>query len=161
MTYATIRLPKSIVRRMREEAEKLGMSLEEYVLELVAQGLDPKDRAREYIEAARDLLSQAREELKSGNARQAAEKLWGATALAVKAYASWRHNKVLRSHAELWAYKRKMMKEFGEWVNSSWNGGQSMHVCFYEGWCTEEDVESTLKDIKRLVDEVARRIKEG
>ncbi len=36
-----------------------------------------------------------------------------------------------------------------------------MHVCFYEGWCTEEDVESTLKDIKRLVDEVAKRIREG
>ncbi len=89
------------------------------MLELVAQGLDPKDKAKEYIEAARDLLSQAREELKRGNARQAAEKLWGATALAVKAYASWKHNKVLRSHAELWEYKRKMMKDLGEWVNSS------------------------------------------
>ncbi len=161
MTYATIRLPESIVRRMQKEAEKLGMSLEEYVFELVAQGLDPKDRAREYIEAARDLLSQAREELERGNARQAAEKLWGATALAVKAYASWKYGKVLRSHAELWEYKRKMMKEFGEWVNSSWNGGQSMRVCFCEGWCTEEDVGSTLKDIKKLVDEVAKRIKEG
>ncbi len=62
---------------MQKEAEKLGMSLEEYVLELVAQGLDPKNRAREYIEAAKDLLSQAREELERDNARQAAEKLWG------------------------------------------------------------------------------------
>ncbi len=51
--------------------------------------MDPRDKAREYIEAARDLLEQTREELEKGDARQAAEKLWGAATLAVNAYAAW------------------------------------------------------------------------
>ncbi len=33
-----------------------------------------------------------------------------------------------------------------------------MYVCFYEGWCTAEDIESTLKDIERLVNEVAKKV---
>jgi len=56
-------------------------------VELLSQGLDPRDRAREYVEVAEDLLRQAREELEGGNVRQAAEKVWGAVALTVKAYA--------------------------------------------------------------------------
>lgn len=39
------------------------------------------------METALDLLEEAREELGKGNVRQAAEKLWGAAALAVKAHA--------------------------------------------------------------------------
>ncbi len=79
-----------VAKRVKEEAEKLGVSVDEYVIELLSQGLDPKDRAVEHVEAAKELLRDAREELEKGDARQAAEKLWGAGALAVKAYAYWR-----------------------------------------------------------------------
>lgn len=34
---------------MREEAEKLGISADEYLVELLSQGLDPKNKALEYI----------------------------------------------------------------------------------------------------------------
>lgn len=68
-------VPRSIVEYVRREAEKLGLSLEEYIVEVLVQGLDPRDRAVEYIEAAKELLEEAREELKKGNIRQAAEKI--------------------------------------------------------------------------------------
>ena len=153
-----ITMPKRIVRRIREEAKRLGVSVEEYLLELTTQDLDPRDKAVEYIETARELLQQAYRELEEGNIRQAAEKLWGATALAIKAYAWWREGRRLASHYELWEYKDKVVEELGEWVRDVWNAGQSMHTCFYEGWCTDKDVEATIKYVERLVKEIKAKI---
>ncbi len=154
----SISFTRNLVERLEKEARKAGLSLEEYVLELVLQGLDPGERAREYIEAAKHLLAQAKEELAKNDVRQAAEKLWGAAALAVKAYADWRDGKILTSHGELWEYKRKLESELGDWVYNVWAVAQSMHTCFYEGWCNRSDVEKAFDIIKKLVDEVGRII---
>lgn len=144
-----------LARRVREEAEKLGMSTDEYVVELLSQGLDPEEKAREYIDAALELLREAREELGRGDARQAAEKLWGAAALAVKAYAYLREGRRLASHRELWEYKARLEDELGKWVHDAWMNATGMHVCFYEGWCSRRDVEEAYERIKRLVEAVA------
>ncbi len=87
--------------RIREEAARRGMSVEEYILELVAQNLDPVDRASEYLNAASRLLQEAREELEAGDVRQAAEKVWVVAALAVKAYAEAMEGRRLTSNREL------------------------------------------------------------
>ena len=160
MSLSAIVVRGRLAKRIREKAEKLGISVDEYLVELLSQDLDPRDRAREYIEAAEELLQEAREELKKGNVRQAAEKLWGAAVLAVKAYAYWRDGKRLTSHGELWEYKRKLIKELGKWVHDSWANATEMHICFYEGWCTKEDIENALEAIEKLVREVASRIKQ-
>ena len=148
-----------LARRVREEAEKLGISVEEYLVELLSQDLDPKGRAVEYVEAAEGLLGEAREELGKGNERQAAEKLWGAAALAVKAYAYWRDGRRLTSHEELWEYKRRLEDELGEWVHDAWANAAEMHVCFYEGWCAEKDITVAYKRVEKLVREVSALIK--
>ncbi len=148
-----------LARRVREEAEKHGLTAEEYLVEVLSQSLDPKDRALEYIEAAEDLLEEAREELGKGNLRQAAEKLWGAAALAVKAYAYLKEGKRLTSHGELWEYKRRLEDELGEWVHDSWASATEMHVCFYEGWCKEKDITIARKRIEKLVKEVASLVR--
>ncbi len=148
-TVAIIALPDRILELARKEAEKLGLGLEEYLIELIVQVLDPRDRAVEYIRAARELLEKAREELKRGSIRQAAEKVWGATALAIKAYAWWREGRRLTSHRELWEYKDVVAEDLGEWVRDSWNAGTSMHTCFYENWCTNRDVEMNLGRVER------------
>lgn len=103
-----LRLPRSVAERLEREAKLAGLSLEEYLLDQALQGVDPPERARAYIEAAEDLLAQSLEEARKGNVRQAAEKLWGAAALAVKAYAAWREGRRLASHVELWEFKRVM-----------------------------------------------------
>ncbi len=81
----------------------------------------PEEQARSYIEAARSLLQQAGEELELGDVRQAAEKPWGAAALAVKAYASWREERRLHNHVELWEYMRNWLE--------SWAPGYALHGC--------------------------------
>ncbi|MHA1594574.1 MAG: hypothetical protein ACTSXJ_05410 [Candidatus Baldrarchaeia archaeon] len=50
-------LPKAIVDRVRKEAERRGLSLGDYIIDLLSQGLDPKDRAREYVIVAEELLN--------------------------------------------------------------------------------------------------------
>ena len=160
MILSAIVVRGRLAKRIREKAEKLGISVDEYLVELLSQDLDPRDRVREYIEAAEELLQEAREELGKGNVRQAAEKLWGAATLTVKAYAYWRDGKRLTSHGELWEYKRKLIKELGKWVHDSWANATEMHICFYEGWCSKEDIENALEAIEKLVREVASRIKQ-
>ena len=159
MSQASIVVRGRLARRVREEAEKQGLSVEEYLVELLSQGLDPRERALEYIEAAEGLLGQASEELRRGDIRQAAEKLWGATALAIKAYAWLREGRRLVSHGELWEYVERLARELGDWVSDAWNAGNSMHTCFYEGWCTKWHVEQSLKKIKKLVREVATLVR--
>ncbi|ALL00402.1 PaREP1/PaREP8 domain containing family protein [Pyrodictium delaneyi] len=156
--HVTVTLPRSLAERARREAEKLGLGLEEYIIELLMEGIDPEERAHEYVVAAGELLEQAREELAKGDVRQAAEKTWGAAALSVKAYAEYRYGKRLRSHGELWEYARRLNRELGDWVYDAWTAATSMHVCFYEGWCSREDVEKALERVRKLVSGVKRLI---
>ncbi len=154
----TIKLSRSVVEKLEKKAREAGLNLEEYLLELTINDLDPLERIQEYVEASKNLLKQAKEELAKGNVRQAAEKLWGATALIVKAYAEWREGKRLASHGELWSYSRKLIEDLGEWVYDVWMAANGMHTCFYEGWCIDKHVEKALDRIEKLVGEVERRI---
>ena len=56
-------MPGPVARRLREEAERLGMTSEEYLVELVTQGLDPRSRSVEYVKSAEELLEEAKGEL--------------------------------------------------------------------------------------------------
>ncbi len=67
-----------LAKRVKEEAEKLDVSIDEYFADVISHSLNPVDRAREYIRVARDILEDACMELEKGDVRQAAEKLWGA-----------------------------------------------------------------------------------
>lgn len=154
----TIRLTRSIAEKLEKEAQRPGLGLEEYILELTLKDLDPSERIYEYVEVSKSLLEQAREELRKGDVRQAAEKLWGATALAIKAYAEWKDKRRLISHGELWEYSKVLMDELGNWVYDVWMTATGMHVCLYEGWCTRRHVEEAVKRIEKLVAEVEKRI---
>ncbi len=154
----SVTIPSVIVKRIRREAEKLGVSLEEYIVEILLQKLDPYDKAREYIESAKELLEEAEEELAKNDIRQAAEKIWGATALAIKAYAYWRDKRRLSNHKELWEYKDIVAEELGEWVRAVFQRASSLHICFYEGWCTRKDVEDIRDIVRKLVKSISEKI---
>ncbi len=158
LSVEVISIPRSIAEKLRLEASRLGLSLEEYIIELAVQNLDPPLIAQEYIKAAKELLEQSKQELKRGNVRQAAEKLWGSASLAIKAYIAWKKGKKIMSHRELWEYRRIVEKDLGEWVYDAWMTANGMHTCFYEGWCGIDDVEQAIKRIGKLVYEVAGKI---
>jgi len=156
MDYIVLR--GATAKRLREEARKHNLSLEEYLLELLTQDMNPEDKAREYIKASEDLLVEASEELEKDNIRQAAEKVWGAVALTVKVYALLKDSKRISSHGELWEYKRRLETELGKWAGDAWARAVEMHVCFYEGWCNKEDVEKAVEAVSKLVNKVKQII---
>jgi len=52
-----------------------------------------------------------------------------------------------------------MKLEFGEWIYDGWMTVNSMHICFYEGWCSREDVEDAIKRLEKLLNKVEERNK--
>ncbi|MGC9170093.1 MAG: PaREP1 family protein [Thermoproteus sp.] len=152
-------LPVSVAERLRRKAVEEGISLEDYVLDRLLSDVDPPGRAIAYADAALELLKTAEEELGKGDLRQASEKIWGAAALAVKAYAYWREGVRLSSHGELWRYKDKIAAELGDWVHDAWAQANAMHINFYEGWATPESVRQAMNRVKKLVEEIVRRVR--
>ena len=154
-----ITLPRSIVECVRREAEKHGLSLEIYIVDLILQNIDPKNRSIEYIRASRELIEQARKELEEGIVGQATKSAWGSTVLALKAYAWARENRRLFNYSELWDYSLVLARELGEWVIDVWVHANSMHTCFYEEWCKKEHVETVIKHIEKLINVVELKVK--
>ena len=105
----SIVLPKELQRR----AEHAGVSIEEYLLDMLTKDYDFKTAVGKYLNAVAELLEQAEEELKKGDLRQAGEKTWGACALAFKAHALAKKSRRIESHAELWIYKDEVARELG------------------------------------------------
>ena len=151
---AVISIPSIIIERIKKEAEKQGISVEEYIIELLSRDLNPEDKAKEYIKASLELLSQARDELAKGNIRQAAEKTWGAVALTIKAYAYWKDGRRLKSHRDLWEYKDKVADELGGWVGRLFREASGLHACFYESWYTGRDIEEVIPEAEKLAKKI-------
>ncbi len=156
---ATIKIPGNVLKALESEARKAGVSVEEYIIELLLRDADPQKRSNAYIDAAQALLKDAEEELEKGDIRQAAEKVWGAAALAIKAYADAVEGRRLASHAELWEYSEVVEKDLGPWVYDAWMAANGMHTCFYEGWCTKRKVMEAIKRVEKLVKEIAQRVR--
>ena len=75
---------------LRRTAEEDGVSLGNFLMDVATARLDPPERARAYAETALEHLRVAEAELARSDLRQASEKIWGAAAFAVKAFAYWR-----------------------------------------------------------------------
>ena len=94
--------------------------------------------SRTYQVASGQLLRQAREELATGDVRQASEKGWGAAAQIVQAIAArrdWEHP----GHRELFRAVDRLRKETGDPdVRRLFDVASALHVNFYEDWRTSE-----------------------
>jgi len=152
-------LPRVVLRELEVRAKALGVSVEEYLLDLLLKDADPVSSAERYLEGAEELLAQAREELSRGDLRQASEKVWGACALAIKAYALHREGRKLKSHRELWEYKNRVAKELGDWVRAVFRQANTMHTNFYEDQATKEDIEDVIKEVSKLVSRIKEALK--
>ena len=153
-----ISIPRTILEELKRRAEERGLSLEEFLTEIGTQDLDPEDRAEKYIDVAMELINQAKEELMKNDLRQASKKIWGACALAIKAYALKKDKKVLTRHADLWRYKDRVIAELGEWVRDAWMYANAMHINFYEGEASRADVEKALKLVEDLVKTIMKNV---
>jgi len=159
VTY--IILPKRLGDKLREKAEEIGYLPEELGLELVRNSLneelDPEDLAEHYQALSEKYLKDAKELLSKGDRVQASEKLWGATALAIKTVAAKRGLK-LRKHGSLWEFIDRLSEESGdEELITLFNGANALHRNFYENEMTQRAVEITAKDIEKLIAKLKQR----
>ena len=152
-------LPKTIIEELRSKAEYIGVSVEEYLLDVLTKDYDSKNAAEKYLSTAMELLKQAREELEKDDLKQASEEIWSTCALAIKAHALARKGKRIESHAELWIYKNEVAKEISSWIRAVFRQADSMHKNFYEGFATREDVEDTLKEVEKLVNAIVQALR--
>lgn len=155
MEVTYIILPKRLGDKLREKAEEIGYLPEELGLELVRNSLneelDPEDLAEHYQALSEKYLKDAKELLSKGDRVQTSEKLWGATALAIKTVAAKRGLK-LRKHGSLWEFIDKLSEESGdEDLITLFNGANALHRNFYENEMTQRAVEITAKNIEKLI----------
>ena len=107
-----------------------------------------------YETACQTLFAQAERELAQGDARQAAEKGWGAAAQAVKAVCErrgWGHH----SHYLL----RQAVERLGDETDDEnlfplFDSAQNLHKNFYEDFYNVPEVGQSLTRVRRFIDKL-------
>lgn len=145
-----IRIPKTILERLESEAWRRGLSVEEYIIELLYKDLSPRDKACGYFDAAKDYLDRAFDDIKKGNIRSAADKVWKAATIALRATAHLNNVKI-NSYGDIWKYTEKLSKKYGDWFRNAWFSAVAMYVCSYEDWCDRGDVKVAHSEVSKMV----------
>jgi hypothetical protein len=154
----SIILPKKIEKKLKEEAEKAGVSEEELVLRLYRKSLmnplDPEAKVEAYLKLSGKYMKDMEDFLSKGDYVQASEKAWGAAAQVIKALAA-RRGVELRSHGELHREVIKVAEEAkDDEIRLLWQSAISLHQNFYENWLPQEMVEKNVNDVKKLIDKL-------
>jgi len=102
------------------------LHVQDIVLERLMAGMDPKNRARDYIESAIFLLREAEKGINEKNPRQASEKIWEAAALTIKAHTYWKRENVFQVIVTYGSIKRKSLGSLG---NGSGTRGMRLLIC--------------------------------
>jgi uncharacterized protein (UPF0332 family) len=155
MASGSILLPRRLGEKLREKAAETGWLPDELGVEFVRQGLneelDPEDLVEQYRELSEKYLAEAKELLKKEDLVQASEKLWGASALAVKSVAAKRGLQ-LEQHGALWVFVNLLAKEIGDKdFNKFFGEANALHRNFYEDEMEKESVEAILEDVEQLI----------
>ena len=103
--------------------------------------------AQQFLEAADELFDQ-------GDIIQVSEKLWGATAHAIKSvcvHRRWRHGK----YAHLREAMQRLTEETGDGsLMDGFNIAYSHHLNFYSDSMEDDDVGTARGRVRRLVDDI-------
>jgi HEPN domain-containing protein len=153
-------LPKKIERKLKEEAEKTGVSEEELVLEALSKALneplDPDELVEIHLKLSEKYMKEAEDLLAKGDYAQASEKAWGAAAQIVKALAA-REGREIRSHRELNEEVSKISKGTGDdKIRALWQSVAALHQNFYENWLPPDMVEGNIRDVKKFVEKMRK-----
>jgi hypothetical protein len=156
-------LPKKIEKKLKEERERSGASIEELALEALCRGMDeridPLDRAELYARLSEKYLREADDLLAKKDHIQASEKLWGAAALMVKAVAASKGISI-SSHGELFSFVRRLgEEEKNPELRRLFSVASTLHQNFYENWLSGDVVREYSEDVKQLVAELKKLIR--
>ena len=151
---------KKLFEKLREEALKKDLSIEELVVEILSKvlnhPLDPIEKVELHLKLADKFLREAEEFLAKGDYVQASEKGWGVAAQMIKAIAT-KENLELRSHASLWEYLDKLAEKLQDVeLRRLWWTANNLHQNFYESWMTPRDVKYAIEDVKKFAEKLKK-----
>ncbi|MCE4624908.1 MAG: PaREP1 family protein [Desulfurococcales archaeon] len=158
MALTSVSIPESVLERLSIEVKRLGLVLEEYLVDLALSDLDSQERSRELAKAARHALMAAKERISSEDIREAAKWLWVAASLSIRAFSEWKEGRRLHTHGDLWNYAGRLVVELGEWAHESWTMAEAMHVCYYTSLCPSGNLGEVARRVARLVEEIGRMV---
>jgi hypothetical protein len=153
-------LPKKIEKKLKEEAEKKGISEEEIIVEAISKALDepldPDELVEVHLKLLEKYMNEAEDFLKKGDYVQASKKVWKAAAQAVKALAA-KDGREIRSHRELNEEVSRISRETGDdEIRALWQSATALHQNFYENWLPPDMVEGNIRDVKKLVEKLKK-----
>jgi Archaeal PaREP1/PaREP8 family. len=151
---------KKLFEKLREEALKKDISMEELVVEILSKvlnhPLDPSEKVELHLKLADKFLREAEEFLAKGDYVQASERGWGVAAQMIKAVAA-KENLELRSHASLWEYLDKLAEKLQDVeLRRLWWTANNLHQNFYESWMTPRDVKYAIEDVKKFAEKLKK-----
>ena len=151
---------KKLFEKLREEALKKDLSIEELVVEILSKvlnhPLDPIEKVELHLKLADKFLRETEEFLAKGDYVQASEKGWGVAAQMIKAVAA-KENLELRSHASLWEYLDKLAEKLQDVeLRRLWWTANNLHQNFYESWMTPRDVKYAIEDVKKFAEKLKK-----
>jgi HEPN domain-containing protein len=143
--------PKKIEKKLKEEAEKKGISEEEIIVEAISKALDepldPDELVEVHLKLLEKYMNEAEDFLKKGDYVQASEKVWKAAAQAVKALAA-KDGREIRSHRELNEEVSRISRETGDdEIRALWQSATALHQNFYENRLPPDMVEGNIRDL--------------
>jgi HEPN domain-containing protein len=152
--------PKKIEKKLKEEAEKKGISEEEIIVEAISKALDepldPDELAEVHLKLLEKYMNEAEDFLKKGDYVQASERAWEAAAQAVKALAA-KDGREIRSHRELNEEVSRISRETGDdEIRALWQSATALHQNFYKNWLPPDMVEGNIRDVKKLVEKLKK-----
>jgi len=146
-----IEIPKEVYEVISTIARRRGKTIEELLVELVLQDLDPEVRVEVYLKLYKKYLSEAEKLYKMGDLIQASEKYWGAVTTLLKAIAEVK-GRVHSSHRDLRELASQLYRETKDKdIAIGYKAAESLHANYYENYMTREDFELTRELVLKLV----------
>jgi len=155
MENISITLPQKLSEKLRGKAEENDSLPEELAVETLFKGLgeelDPEELVEHYQALSDKYFAEAKQFISKRDFVQTSEKLWGASALAIKMVAAKTGLK-LKKHGSLWSFISKLSLESGdEDIVRFFNTANALHRNFYENEMDQRAIEISARDIEKLI----------
>jgi hypothetical protein len=133
-----------------------GRDVEEFILGLLTERLDPPQRVEAYLALHEKYLREAEELYARGDLAQAGEKYWGAVAALLNAIAEkrgWEHY----SHRDYNVVVGRLYKESGDKeLLTAFGMAERLHANFHHNFMDKEIFEAHREEVLKLVEKLKR-----
>lgn len=157
LKYVSSTLLPSIAELLRELAG--DRDVEEFIVSLIAERLDPPRRVEVYLRLHEDYLKEAEELYNKGDLVQAGEKYWGAVVALLNAIAElkgWEHY----SHRDYDVIINRLYGETGDKsIILNFSVAERLHANFYHNFMDRKAFEVHRQAVLELIEKLKESIK--